>query len=79
MPRRARQQFRADLPDGTGEWTMTFTADGIDFERSHGKAQMAARGSASDLLLLVWNRRPVRLETFGEPDLLEWWPKKVSI
>ncbi len=64
---------------GGGEWTVTFVPEGIDLERTHGKAQMAARGSASDLLLFCWNRRPVRLDVFGEPDLLEWWPGKVSI
>jgi uncharacterized protein (TIGR03083 family) len=68
-----------DLPEAGGEWTITFTPDGVDAERSHGKAQMAARGPASDLLLLVWNRRPVRVETFGEPDLLDWWPSRVRI
>ena len=67
------------LPAGAGEWTLTFTADGVSAERVHGKAQMAARGPASDLLLLVWNRRPVQVETFGEPDLLDWWARKVQI
>lgn len=67
------------LPEGAGEWTLTFTADGVRAERVHGRAQMAARGSAADLLFLVWNRRPARVETFGEPDLLGWWAGKVQI
>lgn len=62
-----------------GEWTLTFTPEGVAVQHAHGKGDMAARGSASDLLLFVWNRRPVELETFGEPDLLVWWPGRVTI
>ena len=62
-----------------GEWTLTFTESGVEVERAHGKGDMAARGPASDLLLFVWNRRPVAIETFGEPDLLEWWSSRVRI
>ena len=62
-----------------GEWTVTFVPDGVDLERAHAKAQMAAKGTASDLLLFAWNRRPVGLDVFGEPDLLDWWPDRVAI
>ena len=62
-----------------GEWMLTFTSEGVDVERSHGKGDMAGRGSASDLVLFAWNRRPVEIETFGEPDLLSWWPAHVAI
>lgn len=70
------------VADGTvegGEWMFTFTPDGVDTERTHGKGDMAGRGSASDLLLFVWNRRPVEIQTFGDPDLLQWWPEHVTI
>ena len=43
----------------TGEWMFTFTPEGVDVERAHGKGDMAVPGSASDLLLFAWNRRPV--------------------
>lgn len=65
--------------DGAGEWMFTFTPDGVTTTKEHGKGDMAARGSASDLLLFVWNRRPVELRTFGEPDVLRWWPARVRI
>lgn len=68
----------ADDVEG-GEWTLTFVPEGVEVDRIHGKAQMAARGSASDLLLFSWNRRPVELDVFGEPDLLAWWPSRVAI
>ncbi len=62
-----------------GEWTVTFVPEGVDLERAHAKAQMAAKGTASDLLLFAWNRRPVGLDVFGDPDLLDWWPTRVTI
>ena len=65
--------------DEPGEWMFTFTAEGVDVTREHGKGDMAARGPASDLLLLVWNRRPVDVQAFGEPDLLSWWADRVRI
>lgn len=70
------------VADGTvegGEWMFTFTPDGVETEHAHGKGDMAGRASASDLLLFVWNRRPVDVTTFGEPDLTEWWPATVQI
>lgn len=71
-----------EIADGTvagGEWMFTFTPEGVETDRAHGKGDMAGRGSASDLLLFVWNRRPVEIQTFGDPDLLTWWPATVSI
>jgi uncharacterized protein (TIGR03083 family) len=70
------------VADGTipgGEWNLTFTPEGVEVERGHGKGDMAARGTLSDLFLFTWNRRPVAVETFGEPDLASWWPARVSI
>lgn len=69
----------ADGSVSGGEWMFTFTADGVTTEHAHGKGDMAGRGRASDLLLFVWNRRPVEIQTFGDPDLLEWWPARVRI
>ena len=58
--------------DANGEWMITRHKDGIDVESAHGKGDVAARGSAGDLLLLVWNRVDHSiLETFGNTDLLE--------
>lgn len=58
----------------SGEWTITFTADGMSWERSHTKGDVAARGPASDLLLLLWSRiPPSRLQLFGDATLLDRW------
>ncbi len=67
------------LDGGAGEWMFTFTAEGVDVERTHGKGDMAVRGTASDLLLFVWNRRPIDVQTFGDSDALTWWPARVQI
>lgn len=62
-----------------GEWMVTFTPEGVEVERSHGKGDMAVRGPAGQLLLFAWNRRPVQVECFGEPDPLDYWPRTVRI
>ncbi len=61
-----------DVDDG--EWVVTYHPDRIDWEHAHAKSDVAARGSASDLLLLVWCRLPPsRLELFGDATLLDRW------
>ena len=58
--------------DAEGEWMITRKNDGITVEKMHGKGDVAARGSASDLLLFVWNRKlHTALETFGNTGLLD--------
>ncbi|MGA6167923.1 maleylpyruvate isomerase family mycothiol-dependent enzyme [Amycolatopsis magusensis] len=57
--------------DGPGEWTIAHDGDGWQVTREHGKGTAAARASASDLLLLLWQRRDVSaVETFGDPAVL---------
>ena len=42
----------------------------------HAKGDVAARGTASDLLLMMWNRiTPDRLDVFGDGDLLTRWQR----
>ncbi len=61
-----------DVDDG--EWVVTYHPDRIEWEHAHAKSDVAARGSASDLLLLVWCRLPPsRLELFGDATLLDRW------
>jgi uncharacterized protein (TIGR03083 family) len=57
-----------------GEWFMTYRADSIEWNHSHAKGDVAARGSVSDLLLLMWSRIPAsRLEIFGDSSLIDRW------
>ncbi|MER5636722.1 maleylpyruvate isomerase family mycothiol-dependent enzyme [Kitasatospora sp. NPDC002227] len=53
--------------DGAGEWTVRAADGALLVTTEHAKAAFAARGTASDLLLLLWERRlPAALETFGD-------------
>jgi uncharacterized protein (TIGR03083 family) len=62
--------------DGDGEWLVTFGPTGIDVAREHAKGDVAVRAPASELLLLIWNRRgPDDLagEVFGDVAVVERW------
>lgn len=62
-----------------GEWFITRTPDGVRMEHRHDRADVAARGTASDLLLVLWGRRPPSvLEVFGEASLLDDWQEQVT-
>lgn len=57
--------------DGDGEWLVRLTPDGPEVERTHAKGDVAARGSASDLLLAIRGRvEPSALELFGDESVL---------
>lgn len=56
--------------DVGGEWLIRTENGAWAPEHRHAKGAFAARGSASDLLLLLWGRRqPDELVTFGDPDV----------
>ena len=65
---------------GGGEWLLTLAAGGLTVERVHAKGDVAVRGTASDLLLLLWNRVGTeRVEVFGDADLLARWRQAVTV
>jgi uncharacterized protein (TIGR03083 family) len=60
--------------DGDGEWLVRLEPDGVSVVNEHAKGDAAARGTASDLLLLMWGRvRPDQVEVFGDASLFERW------
>lgn len=60
--------------DAAGEWLLTLAAGHPRVERTHAKGDVAARGTASDLYLFLWNRVPAdRLQVFGDEALLARW------
>jgi uncharacterized protein (TIGR03083 family) len=62
--------------NGTGEWLVTRTPSGITVEPGHAKADVAVRGPAARLLLLLTRRIPASdpgVEIFGEQALLTHW------
>ena len=73
------QTVHLHATDADGEWIITRGANGIDVRHAHEKSDVAARGSAQDLMLFVWGRiDPSRLQTFGDVTLLEDWQRLVK-
>lgn len=61
---------------GTGEWLVTRTPSGVTVARGHGKADVAVRGPAASLLLVLTRRLPPTapgIEVLGEQALLTHW------
>ena len=70
--------FHATDPglSGTGEWLVTRTPSGVTIARGHGKADVAVRGPAASLLLVLTRRLPSSapgVEVLGEQALLTHW------
>lgn len=64
--------------DRDGEWLVRIEPDGVRVTREHAKGDVAARGSASDLLLVLQGRLPPgAVEVFGDVALLERWQREV--
>ena len=50
------------------------TGEAITWRRAHEKAAVAARGPLTDLLLVLYRRRPATvLEVLGDAGLLDLW------
>lgn len=66
--------------DIDGEWFVVIGADGVTITHEHAKGDLAARGSASDLALMVAGRvPPARLELFGDPGVIDRWHRMVRL
>ena len=58
--------------DVEGEWLVRFAADGPEVERAHAKGDVAVRGPAEQLDLLLWNRvAPSAVELLGDAGAYE--------
>lgn len=59
-------------PTDGAEWILRLGADGVEVEASHAKGDVALRGPAEDLLLVLWRRRPLTdVEVVGEVTVAE--------
>lgn len=66
--------------DTDGEWLVRFVPAGAEVSRQHAKGDAAVRGTASDLLLLLWGRRSAEdFEVFGDTAALRLWTEVVKI
>jgi uncharacterized protein (TIGR03083 family) len=75
--------FHATDPglSGAGEWLITRTPSGVSIEPGHGKADIAVRGPAVSLLLVLTRRLPPSdpsVQIFGEQALLAHWLEHTS-
>jgi uncharacterized protein (TIGR03083 family) len=65
---------------GGGEWLVTLGEAGVTVDHAHAKGDVAVRGTASDLLLLLWNRVTAdELQVFGDESLLERWRTSITV
>lgn len=70
----AGESYHFHRTDGPGEWLVRFGPEGPEAWLGHEKADVALRGSAEDLLLVLWRRRPPdTVDVFGEPAALARW------
>jgi uncharacterized protein (TIGR03083 family) len=85
---RRNGRLRADPPrslalhatDAASHWLVRVQPDRIDVSHQPGDADWSAAGPASDLYLLLWNRRGTDgLQVSGDPSLLELWRTSVRV
>ncbi|HEV7526812.1 MAG TPA: maleylpyruvate isomerase family mycothiol-dependent enzyme [Acidimicrobiia bacterium] len=77
--RGAGESLHFHCTDGPGEWLARLDPDGLVVTREHAKGDVAARGTASDLLLFLYGRAEAdRLEIFGDTALLARWRDLVT-
>ena len=66
--------------DVEGEWLVARRDGELTVTAEHAKGDVAARGSASDLVLFLWGRVPAdALEVFGDADLLARFRQAIKV
>jgi uncharacterized protein (TIGR03083 family) len=66
--------------DADGHWVVEMGARGLATRAGSEEADCTVRGSASDLYLLLWNRRSADgLDVQGDPSLLTVWQENAQI
>jgi predicted lipid carrier protein YhbT len=66
--------------DVDGEWLVACNDGEVAVTREHAKGDVAARGTASDLLLFLWGRVSAdTLEVFGDADLLGRFGQAIKV
>lgn len=73
-PSGAGETIHLHCTDRDGEWVIGLEPDGFSVRHEHAKSDVAARGAASDLLLLLLGRvGPDAVDVFGDVALLARW------
>jgi uncharacterized protein (TIGR03083 family) len=66
--------------DTEGEWLIVRDGDDLVVTREHAKGDVAARGTASDLMLFLWGRVGAdRLQVFGDAAALERFREEIKV
>ncbi|GAB3427156.1 maleylpyruvate isomerase family mycothiol-dependent enzyme [Flindersiella endophytica] len=63
------------------EWVLDLTGDVFTWRRAHEKAKVAVRAPLTDLLLLLYRRRPATapgVDILGDREFFDTWHAKVS-
>lgn len=75
-----RRTIHLHCIDAEGEWLIETGGGAVTVRREHAKGDVAARGPASDLLLLLWGRRRAAdVEVFGDGGVLDEFAARTSI
>ncbi|MGH9031285.1 MAG: maleylpyruvate isomerase family mycothiol-dependent enzyme [Acidimicrobiia bacterium] len=78
-PTGAGETIHLHATDADGEWLVRLDAEGMEVMPEHGKGDVALRGPASDLLLVVLGRLPASVgEVLGDEQLLSRWLEKTG-
>ncbi len=65
--------------DADSEWLVRREHGKLVATPEHGKADVAVRGTASDLLLFIWNRVPASaLDLAGDPAVADHWKDAIK-
>lgn len=65
--------------DTPGEWLVRLDAEGVELTREHAKGDVAIRGPASEVLLVLMGRKTMgAVDVFGEAPLFERFRKHAS-
>ncbi|MGW1372889.1 maleylpyruvate isomerase family mycothiol-dependent enzyme [Streptomyces sp. NPDC002446] len=67
-------------PEAAADWLVDLTGDALAWRRAQEPAAVSVSAPLTDLLLLIYGRRPADEETFevaGDADLLEFWLARV--
>jgi uncharacterized protein (TIGR03083 family) len=66
--------------DAGADWLVSIGPEGVDTRRERRDAECSVIAAASDLHLLLWNRRqPDGLDVSGDKTLLDYWRDTVTI
>jgi uncharacterized protein (TIGR03083 family) len=76
----AGETIHLHATDHEGEWFITLGPDGVTWEHGHQKGDVAVRGTASDLLLFLWNRvGPDAVDILGDASVIDRWRGSVKV